>query len=267
MRIAALLTCFNRRNQTLACLRRIGAQCLPPGYSIEIFLVDDGSTDGTTAAIRDEFPEARIETGSGSLYWCGGMRLAWRKAALTDPDFYLLVNDDTLLDENALANLLDIAPTADTRTIAVAAICDPESGQATYGGIRSQSGLLSPTESPESCDTFNGNAVLIPRAVFREIGMLHGAYTHGMGDFDYGYLARRNGIPIFQSAHFLGTCSRNSAANTWMDRSLGRAERLRRLRSKKGLPFIEWMTFNRRNAGWSWPFKTISPYVRVLLGL
>jgi hypothetical protein len=52
-----------------------------------------------------------------------------------------------------------------------------------------------------------------------------------------------------------------------MDRSLGRAERLRRLRSKKGLPFIEWMTFNRRNTGWSWPFKTISPYVRVLLGL
>lgn len=266
MRIAALLTCFNRREKTLQCLRRLAAQELPAGVSLEVFLVDDGSKDGTAEAVREEFPSVTVLRGDGSLYWCGGMRMAWKTAAESDPDYYLLANDDTLLDETALSKLLEIAPTPGARIIAVAAIRDPESGEATYGGIRSASGLLPPTGSPEPCDTFNGNAVLIPRAVFRATGMLHDAYTHGMGDFDYGYQTSRRGIRVMQSAGFLGTCSRNPIAGSWRDRKLSRIQRLRILRSPKGLPFREWLAFNRRNSGWKWPIKTISPYIRVLLG-
>jgi GT2 family glycosyltransferase len=178
-----------------------------------------------------------------------------------------MVNDDTLLDPGALQVLLQLAPSPQDRVIALAAIRDPETGQATYGGQRDISGLMEPDGRAHECDTLNGNAVLVPRAVYQEIGMLHGAYSHAMGDLDYGYLAKRHGIKIIQSPEFLGTCPRNSRQNTWMDRSLGRRKRLRLLRSKKGLPFSEWMTYNRRNAGWSWPWKTVSPYIRVLLGL
>ena len=266
MKITALLTCFNRKEKTLACLRNLEMQVLPR-TELKYVVVDDGSTDGTGEAVKHEFPAARLIRGNGSLFWCGGMRVAWSHAAEDDPDYYLMVNDDTLLNPDALDALLKIAPDPNAPVIAVAAICDPTTGEATYGGQLHGSGLIAPDGVVHACDTLNGNAVLVTRAAFQAIGMLHGAYSHAMGDLDYGNLARRNGIPIFQSAHFLGTCSRNSSENTWMDRSLGRAERLRRLRSKKGLPLMEWMVFNRRNAGWSWPFKTISPYVRVLLGL
>jgi GT2 family glycosyltransferase len=266
MRIAALITCFNRREKTLDCLRRLYAQHLPPGVSLETVLVDDGSTDGTGEAVLQEFPGTNVIAGNGSLYWCGGMRMAWKAAASRDPEFYLLANDDTLLDEDAVSQLLEVAPTPDARVIAVAAIRDPENGRATYGGIRAGKGHVQPSGRPEPCDTFNGNAVLVPRAVFREIGMFHPAYTHGMGDFDYGHEATRHGIRVIQSAEFLGTCARNPQRGTWRDRSLGRIKRLRILISPKGLPFREWMTFNRRNSGWRWPLKTLSPYVRVLLG-
>lgn len=265
--IAALLTCFNRREKTLECLRRLTTQKLPAGIRIEVFLVDDGSTDGTSNAVSCEYPAVHILRGDGSLYWCGGMRLAWREAAVMDPDYYLLANDDTLLDGTSLASLLAIAQTPASRVIAVASIRDPDSGVPSYGGIRDVNGLVPATGEAEHCDTFNGNAVLVPRQVYLEIGMLHPAYTHGMGDFDYGLTARRNGIDVIQTPLSVGTCARNPVEGTWRDKSLSRRARWRMLHSPKGLPFREWMIYNRRNSGWMWPLRTITPSIRVIMGL
>lgn len=265
MNISALLTCHNRKDKTLACLRALVDQTLTRA-SLQFVVVDDGSTDGTSDAVKQEFPATRIIRGDGSLFWCGGMRTAWAHAAKTNPDYYFLVNDDTMLYPNALESLLAIAPDPNDRVIAVAAICDPTTGTQTYGGQLKDTGLIAPDGTLRRCDTLNGNAVLVTRATFESIGMLHEGYSHAMGDLDYGFLASRNGIPIFQSSAFLGTCSRNSPINTWMDRKLTRTERLKKLSSKKGLPIREWMEFNRRNSGVMWPLKTISPYVRVILG-
>lgn len=266
MKVSALLTCHNRRDKTLACLRNLANQSLTD-LELNYIVVDDGSTDGTGEAVQLEFPTARLIQGDGSLYWCGGMRLAWKHALTEDPDYYMMVNDDTLLNSDALETLLKMVPDPDTRVIAVAAICDPVNGEATYGGQLHSAGLIVPNGVMHACDTLNGNAVLVPRAVYHSIGMLHDAYSHAMGDLDYGNLARKNGILIYQSPHFLGTCPRNSNHNTWMDRSLSRSERFKRLLGKKGLPFNEWLIFNRRNAGSTWPWKTVSPYIRVMLGL
>lgn len=267
MRIAVLLTCFNRKETTLQCLRVLAGQSLPEGFKMETVLVDDSSTDGTREAVEAEFPGVRLLVGDGSLFWCGGMRMAWREAAATDPDYYLLLNDDTHLDDGALSALLKIVGGPGRRTIAVAAICDPTTGLPTYGGMRRKTGLVPVNGVPEICDTFNANAVLVPRAVYAELGVFHDAYTHGMGDFDYGYMATRKGIKVIQSGQFVGKCGRNALAGSWRDKGLSRAERWKRLNSPKGLPFREWMEFNRRNAGCLWPLRAITPSIRVMLGL
>lgn len=264
--IAVVLTCHNRRDKTLRCLRQIAAQDLPHEYRTEITLVDDGSTDGTSEAVLEEFPEANILRGDGNLFWCGGMRWAWLEAALRCPDYFLLANDDTLLDPLALQNLLEITGTPDSRNIAVAAIRDPQTGVRTYGGIRGENTAVGLSGGIEECDTFNANAALVPAAVYAELGVFHEAYTHGMGDYDYGYRASRSGIKIFQSAVTLGICIRNPATGTWRDTSLSRRERLRMLQSPKGLPWKEWTIYNRRNVGWIWPWRAISPFLRILAG-
>ncbi len=267
MKLTTLLTCFNRREKTLECLRGLHAQVLPEGLELEVVLVDDGSTDGTGSAVLAEFPATRLLTGDGSLYWCGGMRKAWRAAAEADPGFYLLLNDDTVLLPGALQALLEIAGSPGNRIIAVAAVRDPQSGAASYGGIRKHSGLVAATGNCEACDTFNANAVLLTRAVYMEIGVFHDAYTHAMGDFDYGFTATKRGIRVIQSACFLAECARNTDSGTWRDRSLPKARRWKLLNSPKGLPFREWVEFNRRNSGWIWPYRSVSPYLRVLAGL
>ena len=55
MRVIALLTCFNRREITLECLRGLAAQTLPGNVDFKTVLVDDGSTDGTREAILKSF--------------------------------------------------------------------------------------------------------------------------------------------------------------------------------------------------------------------
>lgn len=285
-RIATLLTCHNRRDKTLACLRALRAQVsptfefvfsLPVAHAIqnhkstallEVFLVDDASTDGTASAVRELWPEATVIAGNGNLFWCGGMRVAWKEAAKTDPDYYLLLNDDTTITEDAVSELLSLAPSAGSPGIAVAPIADPATGSVVCGGHLGHAPRpVVPRGVHAFCDTMNANCTLVPRSVFKIIGMFHHVYTHAMGDFDYGFLASRNGIPIIQAAKVLGTSKPNPSAHTWLDRQLPRRERFRLLwKNPKGLPFFEWATYCRRNVGWIWPYRAISPALRILLG-
>jgi GT2 family glycosyltransferase len=262
LRIACLLCCHNRKSLTLACLESIYSQLNPCGADVEIFLLDDGSTDGTSSAVRERYPLVKLFSGSGDLFWCGGMRLAWSVAAKSDPDFYLLLNDDTYLLPNALPSLLALVPSPLTKAIAVGAISDPETGKKTYGVV--SNGRAAP---PYGVHTFNGNCVLIPRCVYQDLGSFHSAYTHSMGDHDYGYAAVRRGIPIFETKHFIGTCPRDHTEKTWRDRSLSVSDRLRLLNSPKGLPYREWLVFCRRNYGLFWPIKFLGPTIRILLGI
>ena len=193
-RIAAVLACYNRKAETVRCLEHLKRQEQPASaamFAIEVFLLDDASSDGTSTAVREVWPGARILGGSGSMFWCGGMRAAWTEARETDPDYYLLLNDDTILSPGAVAHLLELAPTPQASVIAVASIADPDSGEAVFGGrCGRDTALLHPAGVPMECDTMNANCVLVPRSVVQQIGMFHHRYTHAMGDFDYGFTAR-----------------------------------------------------------------------------
>lgn len=51
VRVAALLTCHNRKNKTLDCLKKLSMQVLPEKTIVETYLVNDGSSDDTGDAV------------------------------------------------------------------------------------------------------------------------------------------------------------------------------------------------------------------------
>jgi GT2 family glycosyltransferase len=89
--IAVLLTCHNRKDKTVQCITALYSQSgLGKFFIIEVFLVDDASTDGTAEAINSQFQEVNIIQGNGNLFWNRGMHFAWQTAATTkDYDYYL----------------------------------------------------------------------------------------------------------------------------------------------------------------------------------
>lgn len=277
MRIAVLMTCHDRRAATLACLERLFTQdCLAgpagqaPPAAVDVYLVDDGSTDGTAGEIRARFPQVEIIAGSGDLYWAGGMRLAWRRAAAASAhDAYLLLNDDTLLLPHALAALLETVQfmhrTHGMPGIAVGSITD-ERGRHHYGGSLwwQARGAVEPTARPQRCDLFNGNATLVSAEAFRVVGGLSEVFTHSMADYEFACRASRAGVPCYVAPGYLGSCPRN-AVPRWLDPATAVRERWRLLQTPKGLPFREYRVLCQALHGWRWPFAFVATYVRVLL--
>ena len=270
--IAVLTTCHNRRAVTLACLDRLFMQTLPAETTLEVYLVDDGSVDGTADAVKGSFPDVNIILGDGQLFWCNGMRLAWERAATADPDFYLWLNDDVMLFDRAVETLLDTwSQSGAQETIVVGSCCDPASGYLTYGGQRRTSShparlqAVHPEGRAVDCETFQSNALLVPRAVYNRIGMID-SFQHAMGDTDYGYRARKAGCRCLVAPGFLAACESNAAPTYWR-RGPSLSQRWRLLNSRKGLPFSDWLRFARRHGGLIWPIHWLRPYLRVILNL
>jgi GT2 family glycosyltransferase len=275
LRIAALLTSYNRREKTLSCIRALYKQWAPAGTEVSVFLADDASPDDTADAVRSMFPSVTLLRGDGNLYWCGGMRLAFAEALKNDFDFYLWVNDDTDLVPDALRRLVETHDELRMRLgrspIVVGCICDPQTSRLTYGGVVRASRIhplkyrcLELGIDAQPCDTMNGNCVLIPGEAARLVGNID-RFTQGMGDLDYGLRARRMGVPVWVARGRVGSCSRNPRQGTWEDPTLSLLERWRRVRMPKGLPPREYGRYSRRHGGPLWPLFWSLPYIRLAM--
>lgn len=271
--LAVLITCFNRSDTTLACLQTLYQQ----DVIFDVFLVDDGSSDGTSDAVSANYSEVNILDGDGNLFWVGGMRLAFSKAMKLGYNYYLWLNDDTILEPDALKTLLDthslLISQGKPHSIVVGSVKSPVTGEYTYGGrVRSERKFsytfesVEPQKKPQECDTMQGNIVLIPHSVVEKVGNLEPAFTHLRGDLDYGLRARKLGCYIFIAPGYLGTCSRNSVAGSWVDMSLSPYQRLKKALHIKAFPIKEWTIFIRRHSGAFWFIYWTFPYIRSLIG-
>ena len=271
--IAVVMTCFNRRDKTIRCLEHLFRQDESIPFALDVVLVDDASTDGTAAAVRDRFPGVHLLIGTGNLYWNRGMRVAFGWALERRFDFYLWLNDDTLLYPHALTTLLRCATAAGYKdALITGSTADEITGRHSYGGARWKGGwrreLVAVEPHPElplPCDTTNGNCTLIPDSVAQALGNLDPVFHHSFGDMDYGLRAKKAGFGLFVAPGFLGTCSDNPRTGTWRDRGSSLRERWAHLNSVKGSPFPEWRVYCRRHLGWMWPLYAVSPYAKTLL--
>jgi GT2 family glycosyltransferase len=263
--IITLISCHNRREKTIACLRALLSTMLSAHQDFHVYLCDDGCTDGTVDAAKEIIGDRiTIAQGDGSLFWNRGMIAAWGIAP-TESNI-LLLNDDVILDESAIPTLLS-AHKLSPHAILVGSLRDPIDGRLTYGGRRQgpwwnrlRTTLVEPGHLPNSCDTFNGNVVLIPASSIAQLGTLDPAFIHAMGDLDYGFRARRLSIPILVVPGFIGRCP----ANPIKPRPLTIKGRWQAVCHPKSTPIGAWFTLCRRHAGVLWPIIFMRPYIRTI---
>ncbi|MDR0830520.1 MAG: alpha-1,2-fucosyltransferase [Prevotellaceae bacterium] len=250
-KIAVLMTVYNRKDKTLTCLSTLFKCILPEKYELNVFLVNDGCTDGTEKAIADNFPQITVIQGNGNLFWNRGMRLAWETAAKTfDFDYYIWLNDDVILYENSIFGLLQCAENQNNTAIICGSTCSiNDKNEITYGGRIKRYGILTPNGEMQKCDCFNGQLALIPRFVFRKMGMNDKAFHHSFGDFDYGFRAKKAGIEIFVAPDISGECNVNSNDSfpAWRNPKVPFLQRLKVLYSPLGKNPIELFRYTYRH--------------------
>lgn len=275
LQIAVLMTCYNRRDVTLKTLHSLFEQEILTGVTVSVYVVDDGSSDGTSEAITKNFPGVILLQGTGSLFWGGGMRLAMAEAISHGYDFYLWLNDDTLLTKKAILVLLQTyfhqKKLGYEQSIVVGSAKDIKSGELTYGGVVRCSRWhplrfkrVHPADKPLQCDTINGNLVLIPQAVVDKVGNLDTTFTHAAGDFDYGLRAGQMGCTNWIAPGYLAFCSRNRCKGNWWDSRLDFKEWWGKMQGSKGIPIWERKVYIRRHGGFLWFFLWLGPYIKYI---
>ena len=259
-RVSIVLACYNRREMTLRCLASLFTQA-DANVELAVHLFDDGSSDGTAAAVRGAHPFVNIIAGDGDAYWGGGMAAAMRAALQTRSDFILWLNDDVVLDRSAISHLLIAHAEAEASRgpgphLIVGAVADPNRRMTTYAGWRRRNAWhpiqlerVEPNGGLNPAETMNGNCVLIPTEAANRIGAIDPNLVHQLGDIDYGYRAVQSGCRIWVAPEPIGTCAPNLKVRPWTNTSRSSWERLRALFSPLGMPPKAWITFMWRYAG------------------
>ena len=94
MRVVAVVLSYNGREDTLAALASLGG--------IETVVVDNGSTDGSTDAVEERFPEVELVRAGVNLGFAGGNNVGIRRALDRGAEWVLLVNNDAAVEPGIL---------------------------------------------------------------------------------------------------------------------------------------------------------------------
>ncbi len=277
-RVAALLTCHNRKALTLACLESLfeAERSYASAIDLKVFLVDDGSTDGTAGAIEERFSHVRIIPGTGGLFWAGGMRLAWNTARSEVFDYYLLLNDDTRVFPNLFDELFAAQKyshdTWGQEGIIVGSTMDPATGELSYGGAVITNrfwikySFLPPDGSFQSCDLGNANIMFVHSRVVAKIGILPLGYIHYGADYDYTLLAVKKKIPVVVAPAFLGYCIDDHPDRYDKFKQMSLRERIKFYFSPKGFAFDDHLRLRYRHFPFRLPFVIASVFIKILTG-
>ena len=277
--IALLLTCHNRKVKTLAALQSVKEAAAhfkeSADLNLSIFLTDDGCTDGTAEAVLKEHPETQIIQGTGELFWAEGMRVAW-EAAVESPtsfDAYLLINDDTEMLPNMFNLLFELhehSMKVDKKPgVYVGPTKDKASGETTYSGalitntfLYKQARIL-PNGKPQRAHIGNANIMLVPAEVVNRIGVMRKGFAHGMGDYDYSYLAHKNDFPVYIASDYCGYCEYDH--DNYYDKftTLSFKKRKEYIHSPLGLDFKSHLKFNKAFFPWRIPVMLFAMYFKL----
>lgn len=279
IKIAVLITCFNRVEKTINCLKVLYSQTGVDNLAFQVFLTDDNSPDQTGKVIKSLFPEINVGYGDGNLFWAGGMRNSWQMAINqgTDFDYYLLLNDDTYLFDDCISRILDVNSKLFEKykreSITIGTTVDPESGKFTYGGFKLTSKFrlkykfVTNNEVEEPCDLGCANIMLVPSAIVKKNGILGEKFIHGIADFEYTMRAKRNGFLVFSAPGVYGYCKYDHG-KSWKSQKTSFKERLAYMYNPKGLAYKEFIYFIKKYFPLDTPIiasklwiKTIFPFL------
>jgi GT2 family glycosyltransferase len=98
--VTALVLSYNGWSLLAECLKNVVAQDWP---GLDILVVDNGSTDGTAANVRREFPQARLLSLPENLGFAGANNAG---AAHCTSDYLALISNDVYLPINFISNLV-----------------------------------------------------------------------------------------------------------------------------------------------------------------
>ncbi len=264
-RILIGIACHNRRETTRRCLNSL-QKVDSAGLDLSITVFDDGSSDGTSKMILEEFPLIDLQVGDGNFFWAKSMSQIHLQMATGRFSGFLMLNDDVrLLGESfiQLARMIKEFPDS----VLVGAMSDFDGGVSYSGLVCQKVGnyykmkMKSPEDVPLAVDSFVGNFAYIPNHISNSIGYLDGKFSHHYADVEYGIRVRKNGFSNILLPNFVGNCEHNDVRTKCFNKDLSLRDRFAALNSRFCFPFDDHLRFYQSIGGNFWIYHFARSYV------
>jgi GT2 family glycosyltransferase len=213
--VSVCIVSWNVAGDLRACLESLRSQATSPSF--EIIVADNASSDETVAMVRADFPEVRLIVNEENL---GFARATNQTLAAARGRYLLMLNPDTVLPPDALAQLVEVADTHPEAGIVAPRLVYPD-GSLQYSCRRFPTitaaifrntflGRLFPHarsaehyvmadwdhDSLRAVDWASGACLLIRREAYEQVGPLDESFIFGSEDVDYGVRMRRAGRQV-----------------------------------------------------------------------
>jgi GT2 family glycosyltransferase len=210
--LAILIPVYNKLDFTKKCLSDLTKNLSKfNNVHYKIIIIDDGSSDNTSEWISENYPEVKILTGDGSLFWSGGINMGATYAFFTNTyEYVLLWNNDIIVQNDYFENLYKIILNEKPIGIIGTKILTLHDKNIiwSYGGYfdskKGKADMIGYFE-PDSdnfkhileVDWCTGMGTLVHRIVAKKIGLWdEKLFPQYFGDTDFCLRAKKAGFPI-----------------------------------------------------------------------
>ena len=238
--LSIIIVNWNTRELLAECLKSVDRSQASGvrQQETEVFVVDNASSDGSAAMVRERFPWVRLITSPENLGFAAGNNLALRQATGKQ---ILLLNPDTVVVEGALARLWHLLAAHPTAGIAGAQLLNADgSQQMSYGvfpSLWSELPVINRRLHPvrgtvqidardgsltvQAVDWVSGACLMIKREVVEAIGPLDESFWLYTEETDWCYRARAASwdvlfVPQAQVYHLARAASRQRFVSTML---------------------------------------------------
>lgn len=255
--LAVVVLNWNGLEDTRALLPTLARCRVPDGWRVHVLVVDNGSSDGSAAAIGREFPGVEVLALPGNRRFAGGCNAGLERVLGQGADAVMLLNNDTEAEPGLCEQLL-LALEQDPRAGAAAPLicfqqpsgviwyaggrCTPALGFAAHRGLRrrdrGQYRAIEPTGYLTGC------CLLATRAAWERVGLLDERYFIYAEDADWCLRARAAGfrllfVPAARLRHKVSASA--GAASPWKIYQRLRANLMLFARHARGAGRVTWL--------------------------
>jgi hypothetical protein len=207
--VAIIVLTWNQRDLTLDCLASL-AEMEYPEERLQVIVVDNGSRDGTAAAVRERYPHVTVLENGDNLGFAEGNNVGIRHALQGPAQHIMLLNNDTVVDRQMLAELITIMDQHPEVGIVGPKMLyfepsnviwcagnriDWRSGKSTR--LQAEEPDTRDNELAREVDFITACAILLRREVIEKIGLLDPRFFIYYEETDWCMRARRAGWCIF----------------------------------------------------------------------
>lgn len=206
--VSVIVVNYNTREHLLRCLESVFRQARD-AHRVQVFVVDNGSTDGSAGAVRQSFPSVNLICNEQNTGFAYAVNQGLRQTAQCQ--YHLILNTDAVLSDNYLKNLVEFMDSHPQAAIVTGQLLNEDGSlQHSFDNIptlisetlgKSISRLVIPlTKKPRDgyfeVESVVGAAMMVRQKAIEDEGVLDEQYFLFLEETDWCYRISRQGWQI-----------------------------------------------------------------------